>query len=173
MILLLPLKIIERLRRELRGGRREIGGVLVGEHLSAHTFRIVDMSVQRRGGTAAHFVRDPEHAKAFLAEFFARTGEDYTKFNYIGEWHSHPAFAPLPSGPDFITMLDLVDDPDVGVNFAVLIIARLHFWKRLEISATLFRSGLVPEPVSVQVETDDNVKAQGCSFWQRLSSLWR
>jgi hypothetical protein len=46
---------------------------LVGEHVEADSFRIVDISIQRRGGTASHFVRDPEHAKVFLADFFART----------------------------------------------------------------------------------------------------
>jgi integrative and conjugative element protein (TIGR02256 family) len=152
MKLLLPLTIIKRVRRELRGRRREIGGVLVGEHVADDTFRIADISVQRNGGGAAHFVRDPGHAKAFLAEFFKRTGDSYLKFNYIGEWHSHPAFDPLPSSADRRTMYDIVDDPDVGINFAVLIIVRLHFWERLQLSATLFRSGVAPESISVEIE---------------------
>jgi integrative and conjugative element protein (TIGR02256 family) len=155
MKLLLPQKIIKRIKRELRGRTREIGGILVGEHVAADVFRIVDISVQRRGGTAAHFVRDPEHHKAFLADFFARTGNAYQKFNYIGEWHSHPRFEPLPSGPDFVTMFDLIEDPDVGVNFAVLIIARLHRWSVLELSATLFRPGIMPESANVEVEASD------------------
>jgi len=50
MKLLLPPKIIRRVRRELRGRWREIGGVLVGEHVGTDTFRIVDFSVQRKGG---------------------------------------------------------------------------------------------------------------------------
>ncbi|MFZ0496124.1 MAG: Mov34/MPN/PAD-1 family protein [Methylocella sp.] len=152
MKLLLPLPVIKRLNRELRGRSREIGGVLVGEHIAHETFRIADISFQRKGGTIAHFVRDPEHHRDFLAEFFARTGNDYQRFNYIGEWHSHPAVEALPSGPDFMTMFDLVEDTDVGVNFAVLIIARLHRWGRLELSATLFRPGVIPESISVEVE---------------------
>lgn len=152
MKLLLPLPMIKRLKRELYGRSREIGGVLVGEHVAPDTFRIVDISFQRRGGTVAHFVRDPEHHRDFLAEFFARTGNDYQRFNYIGEWHSHPAAAALPSGPDFVTMFDLVQDTDVGVNFAVLIIARLPRWRRLELSATLFRAGVIPKSISIEVE---------------------
>src|SRR5882757_1955172 len=119
MKLLIPLKIVKRIRRELRGRLREIGGVLVGEHVTADTFRIVDMSVQRGGGTVVHFVRDAEQAKAFLAGFFGRTGHDYRRFNYIGEWHSHPSFRPLPSGEDFATMYELLEDTDVGVNFLI------------------------------------------------------
>jgi integrative and conjugative element protein (TIGR02256 family) len=166
MKLLLPLKIIKRLRREVRGRLREIGGVLVGEHVAADVFRVVDMSVQDRGGTVAHFVRDPQHHKAFLEDFFARTGHKYKEFNYIGEWHSHPAFKPLPSGPDFATMFDLVEDPDVGVNFAILIIVRLYFWGRLELSATLFRAGVVPEPISVELEeTQDTETGRSAIRW--------
>jgi integrative and conjugative element protein (TIGR02256 family) len=152
MKLLLPQRVIKRLRRKLRGRINEIGGVMVGEHVAADTFRIVDISFQKRGGTTAHFLRDPVHHKAFLSEFFTKTGHDYKRFNYIGEWHSHPAFDPLPSGEDFVTMYDIVEDPAVGVNFVVLIIARLRGWSGLELSATLFRSGLVPEPVEVSMD---------------------
>jgi [CysO sulfur-carrier protein]-S-L-cysteine hydrolase len=166
MKLLLPLTIVKRLRREVRGRLREIGGVLVGEHVATGVFRVVDMSVQNRGGTVANFVRDPQHHKAFLADFFCRTGHNYQKFNYIGEWHSHPAFKPLPSGPDFATMFDLVEDPDVGVNFAILIIVRLLFWSRLELSATLFRAGVVPEPISIELdETQDAETRQSAIGW--------
>jgi [CysO sulfur-carrier protein]-S-L-cysteine hydrolase len=166
MKLLLPPTIVKRLRREVRGRLHEIGGVLVGEHVATGVFRVVDMSVQVRGGTVAHFVRDPQHHKAFLADFFCRTGHNYQKFNYIGEWHSHPAFKPLPSGPDFATMFDLVEDPDVGVNFAILIIVRLLFWSRLELSATLFQAGVVPEPISVELEeTQDAETCQSAIGW--------
>jgi integrative and conjugative element protein (TIGR02256 family) len=166
MKLLLPLKVIKRIKRELRGRNREIGGVLVGEHVSNDLFRVVDISVQLSGGTAAHFVRDPEHHRAFLADFFAQTGRDYQRFNYLGEWHSHPRFAPLPSGEDFITMLNLVADPEVGANFAVLIIARLHRWSRLEISATLFRAGLLPENIAVEIEVGGrNDRGRSCVWW--------
>lgn len=153
MKLLLPQRVIKRLKRKLRGRINEVGGVMVGEHVAAaDTFRIVDISFQKRGGTIAHFVRDPAHHKVFLAEFFKKTGYDYKRFNYIGEWHSHPTFDPLPSGEDFVTMYDIVEDPDVGVNFAILIIARLKGWRKLELSATLFRAGVMPEPVQVSVD---------------------
>lgn len=153
MKLLLPQRIIKRLKRKLRGRIREIGGVMVGEHVADDMFRIVDISVQRRGGTVNHFIREPSHHKPFLADFFSKTGHDYKRFNYIGEWHSHPSFEPMPSGPDFEVMYNIVEDPDVGANFAVLIIARLKSWNHLELSAKLFRAGIVPE--SVQVEVDN------------------
>lgn len=156
MRLLLPTKIAKRLRRKLRGRIREIGGVIVGEHVALDAFRVVDISFQSRGGTVGHFVRDPAHHKKFLDDFFSRTDREYTRFNYLGEWHSHPLFQPLPSGEDIHAMYDLVGDPAVGVNFLVLLIARLRGWRVLEISATLFQTGIQPEPISVEVENPAN-----------------
>jgi [CysO sulfur-carrier protein]-S-L-cysteine hydrolase len=150
MKLLLPPRIVKRLRRELRGRRQEIGGILVGESVGGDIFRLVDISVQHSGGSVVHFVRDPD--KDFLAKFFERTEKDYTRFNYIGEWHSHPAFEPLPSREDIGTMVDIIEDPYVGVNFAILIIARLERRRLLQLSATLFRRGVAPEAVNVEIE---------------------
>jgi hypothetical protein len=57
-------------------------------------------------------------------------------------------------------MFDLVEDPVVGVNFAILIIVRLLFWSRLELSATLFQAGVVPEPISVELEDDEETESR-------------
>lgn len=170
MKLVLPADIIQRIRREVRRYRREIGGILVGEHVEDQTFRIVDFSVQTSGGTAVHFVRDPEHAQQFLGQFFGRTGNDFQKYNYIGEWHSHPGFMPLPSGEDQTSMFNIVNNPDVGVNFAVLMIARARLWNRLELSATAFRkSADAPDAVTVEVEpSHEQPSAISCFFsWIR------
>jgi proteasome lid subunit RPN8/RPN11 len=172
MNLLLPHLIIKRLRRKLRGRIREMGGIMVGEHVGHDEFRVVDISFQKRGGTFAHFARDPAHHKAFLADFFARTGNDYKRFNYLGEWHSHPSFEPLPSGQDFQTMYELVEDPDVGVNFAVLIIARLRGWSTVELSATLFRPGYVPESAQVEIESDRNTVVNPGMLERFIDALW-
>ncbi len=172
MKLLLPHPIIKRLRRKLRGRIREIGGIMVGEHTGPDEFRVVDISFQKRGGTIAHFVRDPAHHKAFLAEFFKRTGNAYERFNYIGEWHSHPTFEPLPSGEDFRTMYDLVEDLEVGVNFAVLIIARLRGWSTVELSATLVRPGYLPEAVQVEVERDRDTLVNSGVLSRFLDRIW-
>jgi [CysO sulfur-carrier protein]-S-L-cysteine hydrolase len=152
MELILPRKIVDLLKRELRGRRNEIGGILVAEHVNDETFRIIEVSVQRTGGSAVHFVRGPDHSREFLADFFARTGNDYRRFNYIGEWHSHPAFEPVPSGADIRAMYEIVEDADVGANFAVLIVARLLLRSSLQLSVTLFRPGLPPAPVVVSIE---------------------
>ncbi|WP_024576592.1 MULTISPECIES: Mov34/MPN/PAD-1 family protein [unclassified Afipia] len=171
MKLLIPAELILRLQPELRrGGRKEIGGVLVGEHVERSIFRIVDLSVQHTGGTAVHFVRDEKQSKVFLEKFFERVGNDYQRFNYIGEWHSHPSFEPFPSGEDHATMRQIVSDPTVGVNFAILIIATLAPRSMLKLSATAYRASGDPIEIDVQIE-GELPKKRGLIQW--VTDLFR
>lgn len=131
--------LVAKLARELRRARRrEIGGVLVGEHRRDNLFRIVDLSVQRHGGDNACFIRDPAHHKPFLDAFFARTDGDYRRFNYLGEWHSHPSFAPLPSLTDREQMSAIVTDGPTAPPFAVLLIARLGDENEVMLNVTAY-----------------------------------
>lgn len=140
MNLLIPHKVAERMRTELRrAGCIEIGGVLMGEHVSEETFRVANLTVQQHGGTRFGFLRCPEAHTAQLAAFFERKGKCYTKFNYLGEWHSHPNATAHPSKRDIEEMTQIVEDLEVGASFAVLLIVRLSRFLRLEGAATVFR----------------------------------
>lgn len=123
-----------------RAGSREIGGVLMGEEIEPGHFRIVDFSVDAHTGSAAHFVRSTAEHQAALAEFFQRTGADYARFNYLGEWHSHPNFPAIPSVQDAQSMHSLVETEE-GIPFSVLLIVRTRWRFMLECSATLFQRG--------------------------------
>lgn len=161
MQLLLMPKILKRLRRELRrAGERETGGLLMGEHVRDQVFRVMDISVQQTGGTEACFIRDPASHKTHLDKFFARTGGDYTRFNYLGEWHSHPTFEAVASSKDIRTMQSLVSDPAVGVNFLVLLVARLSIEKQIEATAMAFKPGAPPivVPISAEVSSQSGQK---------------
>lgn len=139
----------EKLERSLRAsGSREIGGVLMGEQIAPGFFRIVDLSIDSQIGGRAHFVRSSEaHAEA-LSEFFRLTGHQYERFNYLGEWHSHPRFSVAPSTIDAASMTDLVCG-ERGIEFAILLIVRLHWWRRIVCSCTLFRRNANPSPVEI------------------------
>jgi [CysO sulfur-carrier protein]-S-L-cysteine hydrolase len=161
MKVLLPESVLKTIKRELQHARqREIGGVLVGEHVAGETFRVADISVQRSGGSAEHFMRDPAHHRDFLDRFFERTGHEYRRFNYLGEWHSHPNAPAVPSSTDCNAMARLVADPDTNANFAVLIIAKLHSWWGLQLSATAFRVGQPPDPADLAVDAADPHRAR-------------
>lgn len=137
----------DKLRRALRAaGSREIGGVLMGEQIAPGHFRIVDLSIDSQTGSRAHFVRSSEaHAEA-LSAFFLQTGHQYDRFNYLGEWHSHPQFSITPSTQDVASMIDLVEG-ERGIEFAILLIVRLHWWRRISCSCTLFCRSANPSPV--------------------------
>ena len=135
----LPTDIKKRLIPALeKAGTREIGGVLMGEHVDEAEFRVVDLTIQKQLGSVAFFVRLVTDAVGSLKGFFKQTGHNYRKFNYLGEWHSHPSFPPVPSQKDAQSMLEIVTDPDTGANFAVLLIVKLKEMQEIEATATVF-----------------------------------
>jgi proteasome lid subunit RPN8/RPN11 len=115
-------------------------------------FRLVDLTVQRSGGTAACFIRHPHEHQAELDAFFERTGGDYKRFNYLGEWHSHPSFHPVPSQTDVTTMQSIVTDESVGVNFLILLIVKHGTRRTMQMSATAFRPRSPPIEAHVTIE---------------------
>ncbi|TNC09201.1 hypothetical protein FF100_26910 [Methylobacterium terricola] len=153
MKILLPRSILAQWTDELRrAGRREIGGVLMGEAVARDTFRVAEASVQRGGGTATSFVRDPEHHGAVIRAFFLKTGGDYTRFNYLGEWHSHPSFPTRPSGDDLAAMHELLAEGRIGATFACLLIVRLRLFRRLDVGAYVFTPNGEMGPVTIVPE---------------------
>lgn len=126
----------------------------MGEHVSAGVFRIRDLTVQRRG-TLASFVREVGAALAPLRRFFRETGQDYVRYNYLGEWHSHPSFTTEPSHKDSESMWRLVEDPAVGANFAVLLVVRLGAREEIEGSATTYLPGRRKLEASLETEISE------------------
>lgn len=142
LTLILPPEQAEILLSALnRAGRREVGGILMGEHVGPNEFAVREITVHRRG-TFASFLRRIEDAMGQMRAFFRKTDHDYLRFNYIGEWHSHPSFEPIPSRTDDAAMLQIVQDEEVGANFAMLLIVKLGPNGRLAATAhTYFPSG--------------------------------
>lgn len=125
LTLVLPNSIQDKLVVALRNaGKREVGGVLMAAHVGHNRFEVMEITVHRRGAIAS-FIRRIEDALGKLQAFFSSNDNRYSQFNYIGEWHSHPLFAPEPSGTDDNSMHEIVNDPSVGANFVVLLIVKL------------------------------------------------
>jgi [CysO sulfur-carrier protein]-S-L-cysteine hydrolase len=137
--IILPHDVQKRIRGALAGaGHREIGGILMGECVEPGLFRVSDLTLQGHGGSFASFIRRAGESLAALTRFFRRTRREYRRFNYLGEWHSHPSFSPEPSDKDVETMLGIALDPLVGANFVALLIVHLASDAALECSATTF-----------------------------------
>ena len=131
----LPAEVQQTVVAALRdAGTNECGGVLMGEHVGVNHFAVRQLTVQG-GGRFASFMRGTRTALQALSTFFRHSGHDYTRFNYMGEWHSHPSFSVQPSGTDHRSMLDIVTNPKVGATFVVLLIFKLARNGHLEGSA--------------------------------------
>lgn len=142
MKLLLPASLAQRMVAALRqAGRHEIGGILMGEHVGENLFRIVECTIQVQGGTASRFVRQPEASDAALEQFAQDHGYDHQRFNYLGEWHSHPCHPLRPSLTDIHTMAGIVEDQETGANFAVLLLVHLGRTGALETAARIYLPG--------------------------------
>jgi proteasome lid subunit RPN8/RPN11 len=119
-----PHDVQEVLRTALSRARtRECGGVLMGEHVGHNHFVVRSVTVQASDGFT-WFVRGVTGAVTAVRKFLAAKGNDYRRFNYLGEWHSHPSFSVVPSGKDHDTMRNMAAATP-GANFLVLLIFRL------------------------------------------------
>jgi integrative and conjugative element protein (TIGR02256 family) len=108
-------------------GEREVGGLLMGEQLAKDHFLIMDYSIDPTIGTHSHFTRDPAKHYAALEDFFERTGHEYERFNYLGEWHSHPLHPVLPSRDDITSMVSIVtEEPSITFAFLMIVQASLN-----------------------------------------------
>jgi proteasome lid subunit RPN8/RPN11 len=137
-------RCIRKLRHELAAaGSNEIGGVLAAEQVGDGRFLVVDLSVQRNG-TSSHFVRDPVQHREFIRRFHARTGYQPDRFNYLGEWHSHPSYPTIPSKDDFRQMQTLVEDEEQKSTFLVLMIVKLDMDEKIWGSTYGFRPAFLP-----------------------------
>jgi len=123
--LILPSSISRQIEGALiKADRREVGGLLMAEHVSTNEFVVREVTIHQQG-TFASFVRHIHGVWSKLTRFFDQTKHDYARFNYIGEWHSHPSFDPFPSSQDHRTMEEIVTDRSVGANFVVLLVVKL------------------------------------------------
>lgn len=150
MQIALPSAVRKKICRQLAlSGRRETGGLLLAEQLDDQgRFRVVDVTVDPNGGESAYFERRPELHVQALEAFFERNGNDFGRFNYLGEWHSHPSFPVDPSVTDIRTMQAMVED--VGnIDFSVLMIVRLRMFVMLQVGTYLFMRGQHPQRVEM------------------------
>jgi hypothetical protein len=146
MKLLIPPDISSQLVKVLRkAGKREVGGILMGEHIGPDTFRVKELTVQRKYGTFASFVRIVDEITAPLKAFFDSTKHNYTRFNYLGEWHSHHSFSLSPSGEDHDSMRELIYDSQLGARFIILLLVKLNEGCCLESSVTVYQPDSAPK----------------------------
>ncbi|MEW8288094.1 MAG: Mov34/MPN/PAD-1 family protein [Candidatus Thiodiazotropha endolucinida] len=133
--------LIKRWKVDLvEAGNYEIGGILFGEQVDDSEFILLDITTQKNSRFCDSFVRDADEARRSICKFNEKYNHSYSKYNYLGEWHSHPNFTVLPSTKDKATMRMLLQHPDNKANFLLLIIIRINKLHSLEIGAKAYLS---------------------------------
>lgn len=156
MRLRIPKILIERWESDLASAdRKEIGGVLFGEQIAEGDFRVVEATRQRFfGGTATSFKRRGGAARNDVLDLHRKFGGNPERFNYLGEWHSHPNAPVVPSLQDEVTMHQLLADQGAAVNFLVLIIVRLDVHARLHIGTRCYLASGHKMNCEIEIEGD-------------------
>lgn len=103
---------------------------MLGEHVGPNAFQLRDVTVQGTG-SISRFIRKVEAAARGLKAFLIKHNNEFERFNYLGEWHSHPLYAAEPSVVDHTSMRDIIMDPKVGANFVALLIVKLNQHRQL------------------------------------------
>jgi hypothetical protein len=169
---ILSAKCVRKLKHELRNaGRNEIGGVLAAEQVGDGQFLVKDLSVQR-DGTPASFVRDPTQHRKFMRRFHLLNGRNPERFNYLGEWHSHPSFVSLPSRPDFCQMQAEIEEPAQASSFLVLLVIKLDKDNGLVGSTHAFRRALPPIRVNLTAEAGATIREEATITAPGLLRAW-
>lgn len=139
MQVVLPISVTNQLIDALNVTKHhETGGILMGEHIDTNRFRVTSVTIQQKHGSVFSFRRVIKEILEPLRSFFNATNHNYQRFNYLGEWHSHPSFTLEPSSADCETMWDIVEDPHVGARFAILLIFKVNDGCQLDGTVTVF-----------------------------------
>lgn len=101
-------------------GRCETGGILIGsisEGIATATieFATGPTSDSRHGRT--RFTRGVAGLAGILDSWWQRTGS-----HYLGEWHTHPSSAPVPSQTDKNQMKRIASDSNYNCRTPILIV---------------------------------------------------
>ena len=151
----LPKNLAKRWHKALTdAGSKEIGGVIFAEQLIPGDFRIVDFTLQKIwGGTPTSFRRNGSDARRQVLELHEAFGNEPNRFNYFGEWHSHPNAPPIPSLQDELTMRQLLAEQGDAVNFLVLIIAKLIQQNQLGLEPVAYLSS--GQKIACEINVED------------------
>ena len=100
----------------------EVGTSLVGCYsdngFEASVLDLAPLSPDSKGRRTSFY-----RGTAGLRKFFAKLRQTFSgKRYYVGEWHSHPDGAPIPSGTDDRNQLDITTDTKTNCPECILII---------------------------------------------------
>src|SRR5262249_39449161 len=81
----------------------------------------------------------PQDASEGARRILPAHGLRYQRFNYLGEWHSHPSFSVQTQSRGYRPMTDIVENGNSTITFAVLLIVRLRWRLWIDCSLTVLQ----------------------------------
>lgn len=101
----------------------EFGGVLVGYYSdNKRNVHIIDNLLPTDSiSTKTSFKRGVGGLKDALVEYYNQT----PSLVYVGEWHTHPNAAPVPSWTDCNAMREIVDASNVFIDNPIMVVIGL------------------------------------------------
>ncbi len=120
---------------------RETGGTLVGHYSEDHRVAHVTGALEAKTGARrerARFFRPPDDVDGQLARTYEESGG---RTHYLGEWHTHPGAAPIPSPTDLATLRGLARSRSVATDTPFLLILGGDFEAASPSSCTLAEDG--------------------------------
>lgn len=101
----------------------EFGGLLIGiyseDKCSVNISNII-LPITFKSSKVS-FDRGTDGLKEMLMDYFDGTPSKI----YVGEWHTHPNAAPIPSGTDIHALQEIVNSDSVNINNPVMLIVGL------------------------------------------------
>jgi integrative and conjugative element protein (TIGR02256 family) len=117
----LPATVFVEIKKQvIKHYPKECGGIFVGKIINDNEALIEKMMVPRKFySTRVFFLRVTGFLNKWLERVFNQSqGELY----YLGEWHSHPDAAPIPSWKDLDSMEKIAKNPDKRIQTPLLLI---------------------------------------------------
>ncbi|MFX0577118.1 Mov34/MPN/PAD-1 family protein [Nocardia nepalensis] len=115
-------RTIGREARTSMSDGKETGGILLGDYGGDGSVRVRFAGTPGPHAIRRHdfFLRDLEHTRVYAEQCYRHYG-----VAWVGEWHTHPVHAPIPSPRDLATYDALSTDPelDFSHDFLALIAA--------------------------------------------------
>lgn len=133
-----------------KAGRSETGGLLIGRYsarLDLARVSVVTGPTRDSDAGSTWFYRGVAGMQRLLSQRWSRMQE-----YYLGEWHSHPWAAPVPSGNDGMQMERIANSPEYRCPEPVLLVVGGNPWDAWRLHARVYRRGGEPQDMEIQEE---------------------
>jgi integrative and conjugative element protein (TIGR02256 family) len=118
-----PAEVLAAMRKVAASASpRETGGTLVGYYSEDRRIAFVTRALEAKTGARRQrkrFYRPPDDVDGQLARVYDETAGTT---HYLGEWHTHPGAAPIPSPTDLFTLRGLAWSRSVASDTPFMII---------------------------------------------------